>query len=74
VASGSTVVDGALKFVAYNPEGEDKNYYLPDVKLSPNGDFVVKADNDWQKMPFKVSVNTPTTGSAIYCDGAPYTP
>jgi hypothetical protein len=74
VASGSTVVEGALKFVAYNPEGENKNYLLGDVKLSPNGDYVIKSDNDWTAMDFKVSVNTPTGGSAIYCDGAPYTP
>jgi hypothetical protein len=74
VASGSTVVEGALLFVAYNPEGENKNYALPDVKLSPNGDYALKSDNDWSKMDFKVSVNTPNGGSAIYCDGAPYTP
>jgi hypothetical protein len=74
VASGSTVVEGALMFVAYNPEGENKNYLLSDVKLSPNGDYAIKSDNDWSKMDFKVSVNTPTTGAAIYCDGAPYTP
>jgi hypothetical protein len=74
VASGATVVEGALRFIANNPEGDNINYYLPDVKLSPNGDFQVKVDNDWQKMPFKVSVNTPTNGSAIYADGRPYTP
>jgi hypothetical protein len=74
VASGATVKEGALKFIAYNPEGDDIDYLLPDIKLSPNGDFAIKADNDWEKMSFKVSVNTPVSGSAIYANGRPYTP
>lgn len=69
VASGAVVKEGALHFIAYNPEGDNIDYYLPDVKLSPNGDYVIKSDNDWQKMQFKVSVNTPVNGSAIYADG-----
>lgn len=69
VSSGSTVVEGALRLIAHNPEGDDIDYYMPDVKLSPNGDFAIKVENDWQKMPFMVSLNTPNGGAAIYADG-----
>lgn len=73
VVSGATVVEGALRFIANNPEGDNIDIYMPDVKLSPNGDFQIKADNDWQKMPFKVSVNTPKVGEAIYHNGRAWT-
>jgi len=72
--SGATVVEGALRYIAYNPEGDNIDYYMPDVKLSPNGDFAIKTENDWAKMPFKVSINTPNNGSAILANGRGWTP
>lgn len=74
VASGANVVRGALRFVAYNPEGDDTDYYIEDAKLSPNGDVTIKNENDWQMLPFKVSINTPLNGSAVLANGRAWTP
>lgn len=74
VVAGSTVLEGRLRFVAYNPEGDDIDYYLPVVKLSPNGDFMVKTDQDWQKMAFKLSISADANNVPIYANGRAYTP
>lgn len=72
--TGANSVAGALMFAAFNPEGDDIDYRMLDVKLSPNGEFAIKAD-EWQKLPFKVSINEPTSGAAaILADGQPYAP
>jgi len=55
VISGSTAVKGALRYVAYNPEGKQIDYYMPSVTLSPNGDFALKTD-EWQVIPFNIDV------------------
>lgn len=74
VVAGSTVIEGHLRFIAYNPEGADIDYYLPAVKLSPNGDFAIKTDQDWQKMAFKLAISADAAGVPIYANGRAYTP
>lgn len=69
VVAGSKVVEGYIRYVAYNAEGADIDYYLPVVKLSPNGDYAIITDQDWQKMSFKVSINADATGVPIYANG-----
>lgn len=72
VISGTEPVEGALRFISYNPEGEKRDFYMPYVKLSPNGDFPLKSD-EWQQMPFTVDILKATSREAIYIDGRPYT-
>lgn len=73
--SGATPVEGQLRFVSYAPVGDDTDYLLCDVNLSPNGDFTIKSDNDWQNLPFSVGVNVPTDGrEAVYMNGRAFTP
>lgn len=68
--SGSTVVEGALRIVEHNLEGDDKTWYMGEVKLSPDGDFVIKSENDWQKMSFNVDIQEPAgSRPAILCNG-----
>jgi hypothetical protein len=74
VASGASVVEGSLRFVAYNPEGDDTDYFIEDAKLAPNGDVTIKNENDWQMLPFRVSINTPLNGSAVLANGRAWTP
>lgn len=73
VVSGTEQVEGALKFISYNPEGEKFDYYLPYVRLAPNGDFALKTD-EWQQLPLTVEILTAPNREAIYIDGRPYTP
>lgn len=71
IISGSEPVEGAMIFIANNPKGHDFNYYLPWVKLSPNGDYALKGD-DWQTIPFNLRVLKRTDQAAITVDGKPY--
>lgn len=70
VISGSTPVEGAMMYVAFNPKGKNFDYYLPYVKITPNGDYALKGD-EWQQIPFTIEALKPTTGEAIYMDGRP---
>lgn len=68
VISGSAPVEGALRFIAKNPAGEQFDYFFPHVSLSPNGDYALKGD-EWQQIPFNVEILKKTGLEAIYMDG-----
>lgn len=70
IISGSSPIEGALRFVSANPTGANFDYYMPSVKLSPNGDYALKSD-EWQQIPFTVDVLKPENMEAIYVDGRP---
>ena len=54
IAKGETI-EGELTFLANNAAGENKDYYWPYVKLTPDGDLPLKGD-DWQTMTFSVEI------------------
>lgn len=68
IISGSAPVEGALRFLSFNPTGSNIDYFLPSVTLSPNGDYALKGD-EWQQIPFNVKVLKPADGEALYADG-----
>lgn len=70
VVSGSEPVEGAMQFIAFNPVGDDIDYYFPWIKVSPNGDYALKSD-EWNVIPFQVEVLKRTTFAAIYAHGRP---
>jgi len=71
VVSGSQSIYGALRFVADNPKGPNRDYYYPYVKLAPDGDYSLKGD-DWQTMGFTVEVLKKASNVAsLYVDGQP---
>lgn len=70
VISGATPIEGAFRFVAQNPAGENLDVYLPWVKITPNGDFNLISD-EWLKMSFKLEVLKKSDVEAIYVDGQP---
>ena len=70
VISGSEPVEGAMMYIAFNPKGKNFDYYLPYVKITPNGDYALKGD-EWQQIPFTIEALKPTSGEAIYMDGRP---
>lgn len=71
IVSGSSAIEGALRYVAYNPDGANFDYYMPHVKISPRGDFQLKAQ-EWQIIPFSLSVLKRTDREAIYIDSRPF--
>ena len=54
IVSGADEIEGALRYIGYNPKGELMDYYWPRVKISPNGDFALKSGEDWQTIPFNI--------------------
>lgn len=65
----SAEVEGALRFISDNPEGDQRDFYMPYVRLSSNGDFSLIGD-DWQSMGFNVEVlKLNDSTAAIYVDG-----
>ena len=70
VISGSSPVEGSIMLLENNPVGENHDVIIPEVKISPNGDFSLKGD-DWRTIPFSIDILKPTSSEAIYRDGQP---
>lgn len=69
VVSGSQAIYGSLRFVADNPKGENRDYFYPYVKLSPDGDYNLKGD-EWQQIGFTFEVLKKASNvEAVYVDG-----
>ncbi len=74
ITSNTATVDGAMRFIASNPKGAQLDYFMPKVKLSPNGEYELKGES-WQQMSFNVEINKLDDDTeSIYIDGRPYTP
>lgn len=68
IISGSSAIEGALRYVAYNPEGNDIDYFMPSVTLAPNGDLPLKGE-EWMTVPFNLDVTKKDSDTAaIYAD------
>ncbi len=69
VVSGSDAIYGSLRFVANNAYGENKDYFFPYVKLSPDGDYNLKGD-EWQTIGFTFEILKKASNiEALYIDG-----
>lgn len=47
--------EGAMRFIAANAKGTNKDYFWPRVRLTPNGEFALKGDT-WQQIGFNFDV------------------
>jgi hypothetical protein len=54
IAKGESI-EGEMQFLANNAAGENKDYFWPYVRLTPDGDFSLKGD-DWQAMTFNFEI------------------
>jgi hypothetical protein len=73
ISTGNNDVQfGALHFIANNTKGRNRDFYLPEVALTGNGDSAIKREGKdgkvWE-MEFNVNVFTPATGAQLYIDG-----
>lgn len=73
IVSGTNIIYGAMRFVAYNGVGRNTNFYMPKVALRPNGEYNLKGD-DWQQFGFNLEVLRRGSLERIYANGRPYTP
>lgn len=58
VVESGLPVEGALRYIADNRRGTNKDLYWPHVKLQPSGDFNLKSET-WQTMQFQGIVIQP---------------
>jgi len=70
MVSSEDEIEGELKFIADNPVGANIDYYMPWVKLSPNGEFALITE-EWASLPFNIEVLKKTGYAALYGDGRP---
>ena len=70
VISGSEPVEGAMMYVTKNPKGDNCVFYMPYVKITPNGDYALKGD-EWQQIPLALEILKLEGSEAIYRDGVP---
>lgn len=65
-------ITGALRIVADAAIGANRDWYMPKVTLTPDGDIpVIQDGTDAAKMGFGVEVLKPANAEAIYIDGRP---
>lgn len=71
IVSKSTSIYGSIRFVADNPTGANRDFFLPYVKLAPDGDYNLKGD-EWQTMGFTMEILKKASNvDALYIDGQP---
>lgn len=71
ISKGDTI-RGALRYIADNTAGENRDDYWPLVELSPDGDYEFKADS-WSEMSFTGEVLKREGYEKHYVDGRPVT-
>ena len=72
IVAGENQVEGALKFISYNPVGAQGDIIIPRARLSPNGDFALVMDpesTEFQTMPLNISVLKKGNLALAYRDG-----
>lgn len=71
--SRADTIEGALRFIAINAAGANVDYYMPWVKLTPNGDYALKGD-EWQQLGYNIEILKQQGREAVYMDGRAYVP
>lgn len=73
VSASSAATAGALRFVADNPKGTNRDIFLPSVSLKPTGTARLKGDQaEYMTMGFEVEIlKKDDTTAAIYIEGRP---
>lgn len=70
VVGDGTTIEGALRFVSYNPTGPRRDYYWPFVQLRADGDLALKGD-EWQQLSFAFDILKRDGYAPVYIDGRP---
>ena len=60
---------GALRFIAENTTGTNRDLYIPRVQLAPNGDLAFKSRDTFQLMSFDLNISTRSGYAQVYLDG-----
>ena len=64
---------GSLLFRGCNAKGENRQYFLPKVRLSANGDFALKGGEEWSTLGFNITALQEDGSAMLYINGQPTT-
>lgn len=70
VSAADAVIEGAGRFISFNPKGTRRDFYWPYLRLTPDGDFALKGD-EWQQMSFTAAILKLPGYAQQYIDGRP---
>lgn len=62
---------GALRFIANNTTGANKDVYIPLVELSPDGELGFKSRDAYMSMQFALNIMVRSGYAQVYVDGRP---
>jgi len=62
---------GALRFIADNTQGENRDLYIPKCEVSPSGEAAFKSRDSVQQLSFAVSFGRRGNHAQIYVNGRP---
>ena len=62
---------GSLLFRGCNAKGENRQYFLPKVRLSANGDFALKGGEEWSTLGFNITALQEDGSAMLYINGQP---
>ena len=62
---------GSLLFRGCNAKGENRQYFLPKVRLSANGDFALKGGEEWSTLGFNITALQEDGRAMLYINGQP---
>lgn len=71
VSASSASLAGALRFIADNPKGANRDIFLPSVTIKPTGTAKLKGDTaEWMQIGFEIEIlKKDANTAAIYIDG-----
>lgn len=74
IAAGISQVEGEMKFISFNPFGEQSDITIPRCRLIPNGDLALVSDPAspaWQTMGLNLTALKKGNQALAYRDGRP---
>jgi hypothetical protein len=65
-------LDGALRIISDNADGSNRDWYMPQVSLTPEGELpVITSETEYVSMTFTLEIEEPENAAAIYLDDQP---
>jgi hypothetical protein len=71
IITGEDQINASLKFVADNPIGANRNWYLPKTLISPTGDYELKTGDEWGTITFDLEALKLDGYEIAYANGVP---
>ena len=71
IITGDTQLNMSVRYIADNPIGQNRNWYIPKTLISPSGDYELKTGDDWGSITFAMEALKLTGYEIAYANGHP---